>query len=312
MKTRLRHLIAISCVFASCVATAQELKTYSEDDVIVSYTLIQDRFSGNYISKYPNEQTKAKGKLRNGYKVGVWKFYDNEGELVLERNYNDGLTYETFFPESPKSTNKSSRNNQGFYSYQEFDQNDVAWQKRIWRSIEAENNPLLFEEDKLYRLLCSNVQDGLLSIYNPKNDEFSEEMNYSSERFENLKVVRYNIKEDWFFDRDRQVMESRIIGICPVAVINGEETDLFWVYLPSARDILAKEQVYSSNTDNIQNLDDVFYFRDFASTIYDQTRNSSKASVFANKTAEPQDLLAQKIEMQIIDAESNLLIKAYK
>ena len=34
--------------------------------------------------------------------------------------------------------------------------------------------------------------------------------------FERHNVKKYRIKEEWFFDKQRSVMEVRIIGICPV------------------------------------------------------------------------------------------------
>ena len=51
-------------------------------------------------------------------------------------------------------------------------------------------------------------------------------------------VKKYRVKEEWFFDKQRSVMEVRIIGICPVIDRRDEdgiytgETSLFWVYFP--------------------------------------------------------------------------------
>jgi hypothetical protein len=68
--------------------------------------------------------------------------------------------------------------------------------------------------------------------------------------FERHNVKKYRIKEEWFFDKQRSVMEVRIIGICPVmdrftedGIYDGQ-VSLFWVYFPEARKILSKAEVY--------------------------------------------------------------------
>jgi hypothetical protein len=35
-------------------------------------------------------------------------------------------------------------------------------------------------------------------------------------RFNAMDVKRFRVKEDWVFDKQRSVMEARILGICPV------------------------------------------------------------------------------------------------
>ena len=44
----------------------------------------------------------------------------------------------------------------------------------------------------------------------------------SFEPLNSYRVTRYNIKEEWFFDKQRSVMDVRIIGICPVVEVKKE------------------------------------------------------------------------------------------
>ena len=78
--------------------------------------------------------------------------------------------------------------------------------------------------------------------------------------FERYEVKKYRIKEEWFFDKQRSVMEVRIIGICPVIDRKNEdgvytgETSLFWVYFPEARKILSKAEVFNHRKNDASRL----------------------------------------------------------
>ena len=41
--------------------------------------------------------------------------------------------------------------------------------------------------------------------------------NDTIEFYENRDIIQYEIKEDWFFDKQRSVLDVRIIGISPIA-----------------------------------------------------------------------------------------------
>ncbi len=79
-------------------------------------------------------------------------------------------------------------------------------------------------------------------------------------------VLAYEIKSDWFFDKQRGEMKNRIIGISPV-VRNPSTQDvynLFWVWFPDARYALATHVAFN-NHNNAARLtyDQVFHLRYF-------------------------------------------------
>ena len=83
-------------------------------------------------------------------------------------------------------------------------------------------------------------------------------------------VKKYRIKEEWFFDKQRSVMEVRIIGICPIIDKYNEagdallgEVDLFWVYYPEARKVFSKAEVFNHRKNDAARLtfDDIFHKR---------------------------------------------------
>jgi gliding motility associated protien GldN len=87
-------------------------------------------------------------------------------------------------------------------------------------------------------------------------------------------VKRYWVKEDWFFDKQRSVMDVRIIGIAPVVEGKDENGEfrswkpLFWLYFPACRDYLAHYKVFNRQNDvEDRTLDDIFAKRLFSSYV---------------------------------------------
>jgi gliding motility associated protien GldN len=64
-------------------------------------------------------------------------------------------------------------------------------------------------------------------------------------------VERYQIKEEWVFDKQSSRMHVRILGICPEKTIKQPDgsflavSPLFWVYYPDLRPMLAKFEAYN-------------------------------------------------------------------
>ncbi len=89
------------------------------------------------------------------------------------------------------------------------------------------------------------------------------------------KIVEWEVKEDWFFDKQRSVMDVRIIGICPrvydidpsTKKIKGVKP-LFWIYFPELRYIIQNYFVYNRKNDaQRMSFDDLFWKRMFTSYI---------------------------------------------
>lgn len=84
-------------------------------------------------------------------------------------------------------------------------------------------------------------------------------------------VIAYEIKSDWFFDKQRGEMKNRIIGLSPVVKDpkDGNIYNLFWVWFPDARYALATHVAFN-NQNNAMRLtyDQVFHIRYFDSVIY--------------------------------------------
>ena len=125
-----------------------------------------------------------------------------------------------------------------------------------------------------------DMQTGLAKYDSQGNPEYEEIVS----EYENQEVIRFEIKEDWFFDKQRSVMDVRIIGIAPIVMakdpsgqVIGSKT-LFWLYFPECRYVFQNFFVYNPHNDaQRMSFDDLFWKRDFnsyihkESNIYDRT-----------------------------------------
>lgn len=221
---------------------------------------------------------------------------------------------------------------------------DVAYVKRIWREFDVrEKMNMLYASPKsrLIDVIMEAVLAGELTAYDPTPteddptgdsfktrlspdqvlgrfgadstlvEEYDEEGNVIASHFEATAfnpndVVRFRIKEDWIFDKQRSVFEPRIIGIAPLVTpqmdeISGDAPadmegmdavediaglDLggsapsiaadaypaFWIYFPEARHIFVNKEVTSRHNDATGlSYDDVFIKRLFSSYIVKQS-----------------------------------------
>lgn len=95
-------------------------------------------------------------------------------------------------------------------------------------------------------------------------------------------IVQYRLKEDWFFDKERSVLDVRIIAIAPVKYttekdpngriqITGME-NMFWLYFPHCRFVFNNYFVYNDKNDaQWMSFDDLFWKRRFNAVAYKQS-----------------------------------------
>lgn len=87
-------------------------------------------------------------------------------------------------------------------------------------------------------------------------------------------VLKYYMKEVWFFDKVSSTFNCRIIGLCPILTVNGdtglETYPLFWVSFEKLRPFLAQQEILLTDKNNgaRPSFDDVFMKRRFNAYIY--------------------------------------------
>ena len=129
--------------------------------------------------------------------------------------------------------------------------------------------------------------------------------------FDSKSVVRWKIKEEWYFDKQRSVMDVRIIGLCPVMETeqNGKtvQESLFWVYFPDARRFLKDAEIFNHRKNDAARMtyDDVFHKRFFNSYVY---KESNKYDRLISEYKAGLDALyeAERIKEEIFNLEHDL------
>ena len=125
-------------------------------------------------------------------------------------------------------------------------------------------------------------------------------------------VKWYEIKEEWFFDRQRSVMDVRIIGICPMVAKKDDGGEyrglkpLFWIYYPEARYVFVKSEVFNRGNDvERRTYEDIFWKRQFGSFII-KTSNVYDRGIAQFKRGLNALLEAEEIKAKITNMEHDL------
>lgn len=129
-----------------------------------------------------------------------------------------------------------------------------------------------------------------------------------SDTLRSAAIKFYEIKEEWFFEKQKSQLEVRIIGIKPVVEKEGADgnpvlEDLFWIYFPEARFVFANSEVFNRINDaERRTYEDIFWKRQFESTIIKES-NVYDRSISMYKTGLDALLEAEKIEEKIFNFE---------
>ena len=140
---------------------------------------------------------------------------------------------------------------------------------------------------------------------------------------ENVKLLK--IKGMWYVDRRDGQMKYRLLGIAamgPDPSMMAEKTadgqslgnkdeliDLFWVFYPDAREVLANQIVFNGkNLSSDITYDDVLNARRFSSIIYksDNGLGTGKISDYIPHDAEEQLEESERIKAQILEMENDM------
>lgn len=184
--------------------------------------------------------------------------------------------------------NKYSNKDRVPLSYQYIRQDDAIWGHRLWEEIDVHekmNLPFQYSADEdgssqiFINILLNAIRKGEVTAFDPIDDRFTTPMTISQvarllhgkpdtilvpnpitgvdsqevieHDFDPMSVTRYQIKEDWVFDKQTSQLYVRILGIAPLKAIYNNDgsframTPMFWLYYPDLRPVLARHDVYN-------------------------------------------------------------------
>lgn len=233
---------------------------------------------------------------------------------------------------------------------------DVMWEKRVWRQIDTKqklNLPLFYplEEIKdrksLWQVIVEGLKEGSLTAYRSgpdnttddfsggtfqwaafKNDVIQDSCNLQEEERKvpyhtsARDVRRYRLKEIWYFDKQRSVMDVKIIGISPFLIktippgcrTKGQPAlemtgTKFWLYYPECRYVFQNYEAFNmvgSNKSEMRSFDDIFIKRRFDSYIIKES-NVYDRNIGEYKNDDLDALLeAKKIKNELFRIEHDL------
>lgn len=220
---------------------------------------------------------------------------------------------------------------------------DVFWEKRIWRVIDTRekmNLPFVYPKRPLIEILLDAIKQEGLPAYSANNDEFTKQvtateilsvlnskdtmftvdpltgkdtMIISEQVFDPLTVRKFRIQEVWIIDKETSTMYPRIMGIAPVRDVYDQQTgafrgesDMFWIYYPEARQILANENAYNPGNDAVQlSWEAIFEARLFSSYIVKES-NVYDRSIQSYATGIDAVLESERIKEELFEKEHEL------
>ncbi len=242
----------------------------------------------------------------------------------------DGLVEQTNFQSRP------------VLAYQELNERDILWQKRIWRVIDTREKMNLgfnYPDMPFFQILMDGVASGELTAYDPIDDKFTtpltnEALLESTSRIDTIlipdpvtfeetyrivetrldpnSVKRFRLKEIWYFDSKHSTMKVRILGIAPIQDVYDEQNNflyerpVFWIYYPHAREYLAQFPAFNPwNDNNTMSWEDLMEMRFFSSFIIKQSNVENKR---LEDFLRGRDLLleSERIKQEIFNFEQDL------
>ncbi len=204
---------------------------------------------------------------------------------------------------------------------------DVIYSAVLEGTITAYGNPV-YDDEFRSPMTPSDVrqvgsaEQKIIQVYDPKliaqgiDPELALKDSVVIIPFNRDLIKKWRLKEEWFFDKQRSVMDVRIIGMAPLqedrddinpSIVLGTFSPIFWVWFPEARQVLVNAEVFNlvKNDAERRTYDDIFWKRMFGSTIVKES-NVMDRKLDEYKIGLDALLEAESIKAEIFNMEHDL------
>lgn len=246
-----------------------------------------------------------------------------------------------------KSKEKIAADNDGPLAYGYIDDRDILWSKVVWEFIDVNqriNLPYYYPIDttnistqrrSLFDTLLKAIRKG--DIENVYSDSFftskvtkkdideklinvRQNGNYSDTfKIQSRDIGGYMVKGMWYFDKRQGELKYRLLGLAPMGkdvltlglpnIQDDELYELFWVFYPSAREVLHDVKVFNpKNSSHPISFDHLLNARRFGAVIVREENiyGNRKISDYIRGNALYQLLEANRIKEEIRNKEIDM------
>jgi gliding motility associated protien GldN len=217
--------------------------------------------------------------------------------------------------------NKENSPSRRVIAYPYLREADVIWSKRVWRVLDLREKmnldfyyPTIPNANRrsLWDVLVASIKnkDNGLKVYDFNGNDLDQSFMVQKTKteadsalyrttslvdsngnahqtlspFESQDILQYLLKEDWFFDKQRSVMDVRVLGLSVlVKKFDDQGNELpgqsstFWIYFPALRPILANAEVFNTHNDaERRTYEDIFWKRQFSSYIIQESNVANR------------------------------------
>lgn len=229
--------------------------------------------------------------------------------------------------------------------YEQVRENDLYWEKRVWRVIDVRekmNHSFMYPEEPFLDIILKAAQKDEIAVYSEENDKFTNKIQKEEvaskissidtseimdpETYETkMKITRndlnyqdvkqFRLKEVWYFDAEQATLKVRILGIAPIRDVFDKKSGnflytgaMFWIYYPDCRELFARHQVFNvgGNDASPMSWEDLFEMRYFSSFIIKESNVQDRKIQDIYPNGNDMLVEGEKIKLSIFDFEHDL------